>query len=245
MLIACWSPKGGSGTTVVSVALGLVLAARQPSGALVADFQGDAPAALGLPEPTGLGITEWLAADSDVPDDALERLELEAGPGLRLLPVGKRPNFAPSRVDRASVLATALANDARPVVADCGRAGAGAELTVAAEAGVSLLVLRPCYLALRRALAAPIRPSGVVLVAERDRALGPRDIEEVLGAPVVAVLPVEPSVARAVDAGLLSRRMPRLLTAAATAITTSLTFGVERPPPGTRSGPLLRRGQQR
>ena len=30
MLIACWSPKGGTGTTVVSCGLALVLARSQP-----------------------------------------------------------------------------------------------------------------------------------------------------------------------------------------------------------------------
>lgn len=245
MLIACWSPKGGSGTTVVSVALSLVLATRQPSGALLADFDGDVPAALGIPEPTGLGLADWLAADSDVPGDALEHLELEGGPGLRILPAGERSSSAPRRSDRAGALTAAFATDPRPVVADCGRANSGAPLTVASEAGVSLLVLRPCYLAVRRALAAPIRPSGVVLVAERDRALGARDIEQVLGAPVLTVLAVEPSVARAIDAGLLARRMPRPLAATANAIAASLPFPAGHPRPESRHPYLHRRASQR
>ena len=82
---------------------------------------------------------------------------------------------------------------------------------MAAGASLSLLVLRPCYLALRRAVDAPLRPSGVVLVAEPGRALGRRDVEDVLDAPVRAEVPVSPAVARMVDAGLLSRRLPRLL----------------------------------
>ena len=75
----------------------------------------------------------------------------------------------------------------------------------------SLLVLRPCYLALRRALAAPIRPSAVVLVNEPGRALTRRDIEDVLGVPVRAEVDFDPSIARAVDAGLLAGRVPRAL----------------------------------
>ncbi len=89
--------------------------------------------------------------------------------------------------------------------------GRAVGLALAAGAEVSLLVLRPCYLALRRALAAPVRPSGVVLVTESGRALGRRDVEEVLGVPVRAQVPVEESVARAVDAGMLARRVPRSL----------------------------------
>jgi MinD-like ATPase involved in chromosome partitioning or flagellar assembly len=244
VLIACWSPKGGSGTTVVSVALSLVLAAGEPSGALLADLDGDAPAALGIPDPSGLGLADWLAADNDVPGDALEHLELEAAPGLRIVPAGAPSAGAPA-FDRAGALAAAFASDPRPVVADCGRANSGAPLTVASGAGVSLLVLRPCYLAIRRALAAPIRPSGVVLVTERDRALGPRDVEQVLGAPVLTVLGVEPSVARAIDAGLLARRMPRPLAATANAIAASLPFPPGRPQPESRHLHLQRRAHQR
>jgi hypothetical protein len=79
---------------------------------------------------------------------------------------------------------------------------------------MSLLVLRPCYLALRRALAAPVRPSAVVVVEEPHRALDPTDIEDVLGVPVRAVVPWDPSISRCVDAGLLAARMPRLLVSA-------------------------------
>ncbi len=103
----------------------------------------------------------------------------------------------------------ALAADRRLVVADCGRASSGAALAVAAGASLSLMVLRPCYLGLRRAVAAPLRASGVVLVAEEGRSLTRRDVEEVLGVPVRAEVPYHAAVARAVDAGLLAARVPR------------------------------------
>ena len=222
MLIACWSPKGGSGTTVVSAALALVVAASE-GPTLLADLAGDVPAVLGLPDPPGPGLTHWLGAGDDVPDDALARLEVEVAPGLRLLPSGLPPgghddpapgraapeDGAGRRADRAQALAAALAAERRPVVADCGRAASGAALAVAAGASLSLLVLRPCYLALRRALAAPISASGVVLVTEEGRSLSRRDVEQVLGVPVRAEVAHEPAVARAVDAGLLAARVPR------------------------------------
>jgi hypothetical protein len=72
-------------------------------------------------------------------------------------------------------------------------------------------VLRPCYLGLRRALAHPLRASGVILVGEEGRSLSRRDVEEVLGVPVRAEVAHDPAVARAVDAGLLGRRVPRVL----------------------------------
>ncbi len=73
-----------------------------------------------------------------------------------------------------------------------------------AAASDSLLVTRACYLSLRRLVAGPVRPSGVVLVTEAGRALGRADVEDVVGVPVVAEVPIEPAVARAVDAGLLA-----------------------------------------
>ena len=213
MLIACWSPKGGSGTTVIACGLAAVLSRSTAGrgGVLLADLAGDAPAALGLAEPPGPGLAEWLSAGPDVAPSALSRLEVEAGPGLRLLGwrrpgAGAEPGPGPGR---GEALVDALAGDPRPVVADCGRACGGAALAVAAGAAVSLLVLRPCYLGLRRALAAPVRPSGIVLLAEQGRSLGRRDVEDVLGVPVRAEVAVDPSVARAVDAGLLARRVPR------------------------------------
>ena len=68
-----------------------------------------------------------------------------------------------------------------------------------------------CYLALRRAVALEARPSGVVLIEEPGRALRARDVEAAIDAPVVATLALDPAVARAVDAGLLAARLPRLI----------------------------------
>jgi hypothetical protein len=79
---------------------------------------------------------------------------------------------------------------------------------VAAGASLSLLVVRPCYLALRRALKAPVEASAVVLVGEPQRSLQQADVEDVLGLEVRAAVPWRPAVATAVDAGLLGRRLP-------------------------------------
>jgi hypothetical protein len=208
VLVACWSAKGGSGTTVVAAALAAVLGRSSSSGALLADLAGDVPAVLGLPEPEGPGIAEWLAAGSGVAPDALHRLEVAATPGLAILPRGSTLPDAPGR---GEVLAALLAADARPCVVDCGSAPTGARLAVAAASAQSLLVLRPCYLALRRAVASPIRPSGVILVEEGGRSIGRRDVESALGVPVRAVVAHDARIARAVDAGLLAGRLPGLL----------------------------------
>jgi MinD-like ATPase involved in chromosome partitioning or flagellar assembly len=207
MLVACWSSKGGAGTTVVAASLAILAARRSPLGSLLVDLAGDAPAALGLPEPDGPGIAGWLAAGREVPADALHRLEVPAGGDVSLLPRGGGPLAA----ERADVLAALLDADARPVVVDCGADPRDTALTVAGAATRSVLVTRPCFLALRRALTAPLRPSEVVLLTEPGRSLSRVDVEACIGAPVVAEVAVDPAVARAVDAGLLATRLPRRL----------------------------------
>ncbi len=214
MLITCWSVKGGVGTTVVAAALATTLAHRHApaGGALLADLAGDAPAALGLADPGDPGLATWTSAGPSVAADALSRIELAAGPSLTLLPRG---DSRPGPAERHEVLARLLAADGRPVVVDAGVVeSADAALPLVAEASLSVLVTRACYLALRRARALPVRPSGVVLVDEPGRALRRADVEAVVGAPVLAAVPCDPAVARAVDAGLLGRRVPRSLARA-------------------------------
>lgn len=208
MLVTCWSVKGGSGTTVVAAALAVLLARRLADGALLVDAGGDLGCVLGLPEPGGPGLADWLRSPTEIDGAALDRLTVPAGPGLTLVPRGAG-DLPAGQVDR---LLDALAP--RPVVVvDAGPPSPFAT-ELAAKSTLSLLVLRPCYLALRRALAAPVRPSGVVVIEEPQRSLDVTDIETVLGVPVHAVVPWDAAIARAVDAGLLGARLPRPLAAA-------------------------------
>jgi Mrp family chromosome partitioning ATPase len=208
-VVCCWSAKGGAGTTVVATALALVMAQRSQGGVLLVDLAGDAPAALGLSDPAGPGVAGWAAAGPDVPADGLARLAVPVLPDLELLPRGDAPLAGRERFE---LLAGLLAADDRAVVVDAGLLTADSPHAVlAASATTSLLVTRPCYLALRRAVATPLRPSGVVLVGEPGRALDRGDVEGVLGVPVVAELTTDIAVARAVDAGLLASRLPRSL----------------------------------
>ena len=209
MVTVCWSPKGGSGTTVVATALALVLAARH-DGALLVDLAGDVPAVLGLAEPGGPGALDWLASP-DAGADALGRLIQPSDGGLDVVVAGESPPGGRWPVGRAAALVDALAAERRPVVVDAGVWRPGLHDAVA-RATASLMVIRPCYLALRRAVAAPVRPSGIVLVQEPGRSLGRADVEDILGVPVVACVQLSPDVARAVDAGLLVSRLPRSLS---------------------------------
>jgi MinD-like ATPase involved in chromosome partitioning or flagellar assembly len=210
MLTACWSVKGGSGTTVVTAALllGAAAAGRHVVGA---DFDGDLALALGLSEPTGPGVLDWLAAGPDVPKDALGRIAHDTDHGITLIPRGvDAPATSDADAGRRLAKAIRSVRAGGPVIADCGRAASPAAAAFVAAADRSLLVLRPCYLALQRANNAP-RPTAVVLVGERRRHLTARDVEAILGVPVAAEIGWDEKIAHAVDQGLLRQPPPRQL----------------------------------
>lgn len=212
MLTACWSVKGGSGTTVVSAALALALASMGRT-VIAADFGGDLPTVLGVADPPGPGLLDWLDAGPGVPSDGLARIAHVGEHGVTIVPRGAWSTGAGAGdADAGTRLAHSLRSvrGGSPIIADCGKADTAAVRAFIAAADRSFLVLRPCYLALRRALEAP-RPTAVVLITEPDRSLGLRDVEDVLGVPVAAAIQWDPAIARAVDSGLLSARVPRRL----------------------------------
>lgn len=191
MIILCRSVKGGSGTSVTTAALALLLAARHRGGGHVVDLCGDLPAVLGIAEPDGTSGCEVNSA-------------------LQLLP---------RRVDNHTTetfwlsLATELQSLRGPVVVDAGCLTVGKPLVDVAAA--SYLVTRPCYLALRRAThtiqRGDVSVDGCILLNEPGRALTANDVSAVLKTPVRAQLPVDSAISRAVDAGLLAHRVPRTL----------------------------------
>ncbi len=209
-MIVCWSVKGGSGTTVVAAALALVLAQRHEAGARLIDMSGDTPSALGMSEPASEGIAEWLSAADHPGVEALNNLILPVTAHLGVIPRGHNV-IVPSLVnlDRLRDLAEVIAQSTMPTVVD---AGSGlAAIPIIEHATRSLLIIRPCYLALRRASLLTTKPHGIIVIAEPGRALGVHDVESVVGAPVLAEIPFDPAIARAVDAGLLAGRVPTLL----------------------------------
>ena len=209
-MIVCWSVKGGSGTTVVAAALALILAQRHEAGARLIDMSGDTPSALGMSEPASEGISEWLSATDHPGADALNNLMLPVTAHLGVIPRG-RNIILPSLVnpDRLRDLALVVAESDLPTIVD---AGSGAStIPIIEHATRSLLIIRPCYLALRRASLLTTPPHGVIVITEPGRALGVHDVESVVGAPVLAEIPFDPAIARAVDAGLLAGRVPTLL----------------------------------
>jgi MinD-like ATPase involved in chromosome partitioning or flagellar assembly len=209
-MLVCWSVKGGSGTTVVAAALALVLAQRHEAGARLIDMSGDTPSALGMSEPESEGIAEWLSATDRPGAEALNNLMLPVTAHLGVIPRG-RNIILPSLVnpDRLRDLALVIAESQIPTIVD---AGSGlATIPILQHATRSLLIIRPCYLALRRASVLTTKPDGIIVITEPGRALGAHDVESVVGAPVLAEIPFDPAIARAVDAGLLAGRVPTLL----------------------------------
>lgn len=203
-MILCWSLKGGSGTSVVAAAIALRSSVHRPT--VLADLAGDSPAVLGLAEPDGPGLLDWMASPTaDVA--ALTRLAVPATDTLHLLPRG---GVTADPVHRWAELAEGLAA-LGTVVVDAGTGPPAPALLRAAEQ--SLLVTRSCYLALRRVAVAPA-PTGVVLLLEPGRSLSAGEVSRVARAPVVAQVPYDPAVARAVDSGLLASRLPRSLQGA-------------------------------
>ena len=82
-MIVCWSLKGGSGTTVVSAALALTLAQRSDSAVRIVDIAGDIPSALGIAEPSGEGVTNWLQQPQRAP---IQSLQIPVTARVSLLP---------------------------------------------------------------------------------------------------------------------------------------------------------------
>ena len=203
--VAVWSVKGGTGVTSVAAMLA-ISQVEHAYDTLIVDLCGDMPAVLGLPDPDGPGVSEWCALDMPTPE-SLGRLEVEVRPGLRLLPRGSS-----DLPDQTKHLMTVLETSKRHVIVDCGRLPAtGFARDVMMASARRLLVMRPCCLNLRRAQFELSEPTGVVVLKEPKRSLGIADIEMVTAAPVVAQIAVDHSIARCIDSGLISARLPRHL----------------------------------
>jgi hypothetical protein len=148
-----------------------------------------------------------LAVGPEAPADALARLAVEAAPGFVLLPRG---GAEPTASGESGAALGVVLSDTGVTVADCGRADDPASRALVEVSDFSVIVIRPCYLALRRAAADELvrAASGLVIVEEAGRALGAREVADVLGVPVLASVPVRASIARVVDAGVLVARLP-------------------------------------
>ena len=203
MLMVCWSPKGGSGTSVVSVGLAIA-ASRLETRTLIVDIGGDVPAILGMSE-SPIGLSEWIAQPSAFD---IEELFVDGPAGLKVLPSGSSslPDAVSSSWARLGSELHRLSRSGWTVVIDGARNLSPDSLGPCDVR--TLIVVRPCYLSIRRGRLARHRSDGIVFVAEPERVLTPSDVEAVLGTPVVAVVPMRPDISRRIDAGVIAERPP-------------------------------------
>lgn len=209
-----YSVKGGSGTSVTAAALASIIGRTLVSGARLLDLDGDARPLLGLAE-SDHGRTVWdYLHTGDLRD--IDSAVSIAAPGLGLLDGGGPIGCEQRALDVLLAQFDHTEDDLGPVVIDAGTIDPH-RLDLDArsrrhllDSTASVLVLRPCYLALRRALTFGHRPDAVVLIEEPGRALGQSDVRNVLGVSAVVSIPWDASIARAVDAGMIATRSSAL-----------------------------------
>lgn len=204
-MLCLFSSKGGVGCSVSAAALALVSAESHPT--LLVDLRGEIDAILGI-EPPSEGLSDWFSLDQPSPD-VLQRLEVPVSPWLSLLPRGSCRS--PARPERYRLLSLLLSGDGRRVIVDVGTHAVPA-VPLIAESSASILVTRACFLALDAARRGPV-PDHVLLIEEDGRALRPNDVAAAVGADVAVRLRWHRDVARAVDSGLLTAKVPKSLRA--------------------------------
>ena len=224
-MICVWSPKGGQGLSVTVAALALTHLRRQGASVAIVDLAGDQPALLGVEGSASVGVLDWLGSSAS--PQALGRTALDVIDGLTLIPRGGSPSVRPAPADapeaarpaRVSELWGAIDALADVVLIDAGVPAAapnagcdgclGRQAVLAAA--TNIVVLRACYLAVRRFGRLGLAADAIVFLREPWRALVAADLETSVGAPVIATVEIDPAVARANDSGTLTSRLPRCL----------------------------------
>ena len=198
-VIEFFGPKGGQGVTVTACSTALLLAKSGPT--VIIDLGGDVPATLGIAQPYGPGMTDWPGSGPRA-----STLTVAAADNLRVLPQGAV--VEPEGMFRRLLIALdQLVDEQFHVVIDHG----DGRRPLNTHVDATLIVIRPCYLALRRTVMSTAQCSGAVVIREPGRALTTRDVEAALGVPALVELDIDPAVARCVDAGLLAARLPRTM----------------------------------
>ena len=195
--------KGGQGVTTIAAALATLTAQAQHRTLLI-DTGHDLAAVLGINEPDTPGLGNYLTPTNHI---TLADITTTITDHLDLINLGDtNPTFDTSTYG----LITGALDHYDTVIIDTSPAAH----RWTRHADHTLLVTRPCYLALRHATGKVPRPDHLVVITEPGRALNTADIEAVTGTPVTATIPHDTAIARAIDAGLLTTRLPRTLTRA-------------------------------
>lgn len=199
MLMVLSSVRGGVGTSVVSAAIAVLAARDQSRPTYLVDLTGDQTDIFGLAQ-ADIGLDDWTTRA----DRRLTDLAVDIDPQLRLVP----SRTALDSTESLDGLVTALEqrrHDAH-IVIDAGRLDLSDSFRELRP--THLLVIRPCYLALRATVSSSRNWDGLVVVRPPDRVLTTRDVVNVTGLPAIAEVDMSADVARAVDAGVFGSRLP-------------------------------------
>jgi MinD-like ATPase involved in chromosome partitioning or flagellar assembly len=219
VVIAGWSTKGGSGTTVTCTAIALALMRPDQTGVIIdlgGEHSGDVGSLVGCSTQPRSGLTDWLIADTTVPPSALAEL-LQDRVQPRVLSVGHHRADITNPSAEQSIETTQRLQDALHwlvdtygfVVLDLGSHTDWLADTASSLADASLLILRPCSLSVRASVNSTRRVVGAVIVGDGSRSLLQADIEGLLGVPVLTHIKSHPAIADAVDSGRFSKGVPR------------------------------------
>lgn len=195
-----WAAKGGSGTTVTTAAA----AVNEPGQVVIVDLQGDMTDVFAA-ELHGGGLEDWLLGE---PSNHLQDLVVDIDETTRLLPTRSPIDLDQVRHRRVEILERWMRAADATVLVDAGTGQPAEALVEIADR--NLLVTRACYLGLMKGVRVPLKPDGIVVLDEPSRSLNAEAVERCLGAPIVATIDVHPSIARSVDAGLLTASQNRL-----------------------------------
>jgi pilus assembly protein CpaE len=218
LIVAVYSPRGGSGATFVATHLAAAVARRKRDCILLDldRFFGDVGTALGVPsdEPART-MADLVALGDEVAREHLDRVLWHHADGFRVLlapPVEERSRVTP---DGFRVALGAASRSADVVIAHVPRALDEPAIVGLERANRVLLVLSLDVLSFRsadralsmlRELDVEERCEFVVNRAARAE-LAPHDVRRAFGRPAVAVIPSDRGVAQAQDHGrLVSRR---------------------------------------
>ena len=200
MLVVLSSVKGGVGTSVTAAALALLTSRDTSRPTYLVDLAGDQSDINGLPSIHD-GLHDWLRSA----DRRLTDLAVDISPNLRLVPTGSSSLDRDRDLSGLALALDELRAEAHVVIdAGCLDTSTGLDHLMPRR----LLVIRPCYVALRAVVAEPSRWDGVVVVRPPERVLTTRDVVNVCGLPLIAEIAMSADVSRAVDAGVLRSRLP-------------------------------------
>jgi pilus assembly protein CpaE len=198
-IVAVAGARGGAGTTTVAALL-----ARAIDASAVVDLDaiggGQAAFLVEGAEPTFDAV---LAAIDDLDPGGFGQV-FSAHAAGRALCAAPRTR-APDRV-RTERLVALLRASVPWAVCDVGRAGSDAAAAVLEAADATLVVCAPDVASIRGARALGVPATRVVLNQAGRMRLSGRDVARVLGQPPAAIVPLDPAVRRAGEAGRLPRR---------------------------------------